>query len=128
MSKKVNFSIKNDELNELEKIAKEKGKKVIEIIKMRYNKGKKIEKSNLKVATILREIKALKNEIDISKIKQFSAIEVLIRQNIFSNEVLKLVVKGNITEEEKYREFEKLVNQRSDEKIEKLKEIFFGEN
>lgn len=128
MSKKVNFSIKNDEFNELEKVAKEKGKKVIEIIKIRYNKGKKIEKSNNRINGIIREIKSLKNENDLARIKQFAAIEVLIRQNIFSNEVLNLIAKNSIKEEEKYREFEKLVNQKSEEKIDKMKEVFFGEH
>lgn len=128
MSKKVNFSIKNDEFKELEKVANEKGKKVIEIIKMRYNKGKKIEKSNNRINSIIREIKSLKNENDLAKIKQFAAIEVLIRQNIFSNEVLNLVVKNSIKEEDKQKEFEILVSQKCEEKIDKLKEIFFGEH
>ena len=56
----------------------------------------------------------------------FSAIEVLIKQSTFSNEVLFSILKGNLKEEEKLRAFQEMISQKSNENVNKIKTIFYG--
>ena len=126
MAKKINFSIKNDDLIELEKISKARGKKVVEVIRDRYEKGKKKENIELKFNKILAEFEKQKEEQSALFFRMFSAIEVLIKQSTFSNEVLFSILKGNLKEEEKLRSFQEMISQKSDENVNKIKTIFYG--
>lgn len=126
MAKKINFSIKNDDLIELEKISKARGKKVVEVIRDRYEKGKKKENIELKFNKILAEFEKQKEEQSALFFRMFSAIEVLIKQSTFSNEVLFSILKGNLKEEEKLRAFQEMISQKSDENVNKIKTIFYG--
>lgn len=126
MAKKINFSIKNDDLIELEKISKVRGKKVVEVIRDRYEKGKKKENIELKFNKLLAEFEKQKEEQSALFFRMFSAIEVLIKQSTFSNEVLFSILKGNLKEEEKLRSFQEMIAQKSDENVNKIKTIFYG--
>lgn len=126
MAKKINFSVKNEELIELEKISKQKGKKVVEIIRERYERGKKRERVEQKLNKIIDEFEKQKNEQTSLFFRLFSAVEILVKQNTISNEILTSILKGNLKEDEKIRSFQDIVSKKSEENIGKIKSIFYG--
>ena len=126
MAKKISFSVRNDDLDEMEKISKSTGKKVIEIIRERYELGKKSEDLSKKIHQLSKKISKIEKENDEKYIKIFSLFEVVIRQNVFSNEVLNSVLKGNRKEDD-LKNFEKIIETKSDEKISQIRRIYHEE-
>jgi hypothetical protein len=125
MAKKINFSVTNEELFELETIAKKRGKKVVEIIRERYESGKKKESIKKKFDQISSHIESNKNEISNQIYRIFSALDMLVRQSTISNEILSSIIKGNLKDEEKLNAFQDLIYKKSDENSKKMKQIFF---
>lgn len=126
MAKKINFSIKNEDLLELENLSKLRGKKVVELIRERYEEGKKKEEIEQKFDKIISAISKNNEEQSILFFKMVSAIEILIKQTTFSNEVLGSILKGNLKDEDKLKSFYDLIAQKSDENVRKIKNLFFG--
>ena len=110
----------------MEKISKSTGKKVIEIIRERYELGKKSEDFSKKIHQLSKNISKIEKENDEKYIKIFSLFEVVIRQNVFSNEVLNSVLKGNRKEDD-LKNFEKIIDTKSDEKINQIRRIYHEE-
>ena len=126
MAKKINFSIKNDDLKDIEKISKSSGKKVIKIIRERYELGKKNEDFIKKIDKLRKKIENIQRENEERIIKIYSLFEVVVRQNVFSNEILKLVLKSNKKDEELIQ-YETKIELKSDEKINKIRRIYYEE-
>lgn len=125
MAKKINFSVTNEELFELENIAKKRSKKVVEIIRERYESGKKKESIKKKFDQISSHIESNKNEISNQIYRIFSALDMIVRQSTISNEILSSIIKGNLKDEEKLNAFQDLIYKKSDENSKKMKQIFF---
>lgn len=126
MSKKFNFSVKNDDYFEMELISKQTGKKILEIIRERYDRGKKIENIQKKYDELCHQIKILKQENQNFHFRLLTVLESISRQNMFSNEVLMSILKGNKDEFE-IQKFTEMVEKKSHDMNQKMR-ILYTEN
>ncbi len=124
MSKKLSFSVKEEEYFFLESIAKYQDKSVIQVIREFYEIGKKEFDFDQKLKPLFKEIENLKLEMDEMQFKNFEILKTVIRQNVFTNDILNRVLHKN-REESEIKKIEDENNKISDALIDNLKRKIF---